>query len=368
MSIFSDIWGSLIINTVRGGTNALVGTSVSRPYHGPADPVQYRKHRTYKSKLIQEASRIAIAVAMNEINQLYPNYLKSLQKKKRAVTEASQKKNLVTLINNQKVLADAGYGSVDAENGRKLFATDKYGNLVATALMLHYTGDEDIDSGQYYSEPLVIDPKTKKGSRTRKNADAVDSGDAQAQKLSASFKTKVVCHIDLVPQISLSSSKNLVLTSVQGRDYTRKELVSGGDMMFSVSGEIASDQPGVYPTMAVQKFLKVMQYGGILTVKHFIFNQMGITRVIIRDFNLGASEYMNIQPYSFSCVAVEPDEEIQVKDTIAAIDSDLQYATPLSKWQKLLLDDQFSKITQNAISGLLNSSISTLTDLSSGQI
>jgi len=366
MSIFSNIWGSLVISTVRGGANALAGTSVTRPYHGPADPVQYRKHRTYKSKLIQEASRIAIAVAMNEINQLYPRYLKDLQKKKRAVTEASQRQNLKKLIENQKVLADAGYGKVDAGNGHSLYATDKYGNLVPTALMLHYTGEEDIDSGQYYSEPLSID--SKQGSRTRKNADAVDSGDAKAKKLSATFKTKVVCHIDLVPQVSVSSSKNLILTPVQGRDFTRKELVSGGDMQFSISGEIASDQPGVYPTMAVQKFLKVMQYGGVLDVKHFMFNQMGITRVIIRDFNLGTPEYMNIQPYSFSCVAVEPDEEIQIKDTITAIDTDLQYATPLSKWQRLLLDDQFSKITQNAINGLLNSSISTLTDLSSGQI
>lgn len=366
MSIFSNIWGSLIINTVRGGANALEGTSVTRPYHGPADPVQYRKHRTYKSKLIQEASRIAIATAMNEINQLYPKYLKDLQKKKRAVTEASQRENLSKLIENQKVLANAGYGTVDAGNGHSLFATDKYGNLVPTALMLHYTGEEDIDSGQYYSEPLSID--AKKGTRTRKHADDVDSGDAKAKKLSATFKTKVVCHIDLVPQVSISSSKNLILTPVQGRDFTRKELVSGGDIQFSISGEIASDQSGVYPTMAVQKFLKVMQYGGVLTIKHFMFNQMGITRVIIKDFNLGTPEYMNIQPYSFSCVAVEPDEEIQVKDTIQAIDTDLQYATPLSKWQRLLLDDQFSKITQNAINGLLNSSISTLTDLSSGQI
>ena len=76
----------------------------------------------------------------------------------------------------------------------------------------------------------------------------------------------------------------------------------------------------------------------------------------------------NVQPYSFTCVAVEPDEEIQITDTIKELNQDLTYAPGLSKWQQLLLHDKFQQIAQNAMTNILNSSISTLTDMSSGKI
>lgn len=111
-----------------------------------------------------------------------------------------------------------------------------------------------------------------------------------------------------------------------------------------------------------------MQYGGILNVHHFQFDQLGVSRVIIKEWQLSAQECKNVQPYSFTCVAVEPDEEIHITDTIKELNNDLTYAPGMTKWQQLLLHDKFQQIAQNAMTNLLNSSISTLTDMSSGHI
>lgn len=193
MSIFSNIWGTLVVSTARGATDALGGTNLSYRYRKDGGQLVYRKHRTYKSKLIQEASRIAIQAAMNEINQLYPRYIQKLQREKRKVTFQDQMTNLQTLIENQEIFIDKGYGRLkDESTNREILAVDKYGRIIPEALMLYYEGEEQLDAGQYYSSP----------SETGDKSQAVKSGD---------FKTKLVVHIDLAPpSISIKPKKRCI--------------------------------------------------------------------------------------------------------------------------------------------------------------
>ncbi len=87
-----------------------------------------------------------------------------------------------------------------------------------------------------------------------------------------------VLFADLHPQIQVSSKNNIVLTTVQGRDYTRKEYVSGGDLEISVTGKITSKYPEVYPEAEVSKFLRLMQFKGVLDCDNTILRQFGITQ------------------------------------------------------------------------------------------
>lgn len=119
--------------------------------------------------------------------------------------------------------------------------------------------------------------------------------------------------VDLQPQVQVSSKNNVVLTTVQGRDYTRKELVSGGDYEVTVNGKITSKYPDVYPEAEISKFLKLMQYRGVLSCENTILRQFNITRFIVLNYSLGTPEYRNIQPYSLTCVAVEPSEAVSIK-------------------------------------------------------
>lgn len=92
----------------------------------------------------------------------------------------------------------------------------------------------------------------------------------------ADFMSDHLVWYDTTALISLSSDKNLILTRVTCRDYSRKELVSNGDLNFSISGHITSGIPDIYPSAEVQKFRQVMQYKGIIEVNNEFLDQWGI--------------------------------------------------------------------------------------------
>ena len=69
----------------------------------------------------------------------------------------------------------------------------------------------------------------------------------------------LVTFVDLGPQVQVSSRNNILLTRVQGRDYTRKEYISGGDLEITINGKITSKYPDVYPEAEVSKFIRLVQ-------------------------------------------------------------------------------------------------------------
>lgn len=146
---------------------------------------------------------------------------------------------------------------------------------------------------------------------------------------------------DTAALVTVSSDKDLILTRVTGRDYSRKELVSNGDMMFSVSGHITSRMPDIYPANEVQKFRAMMEYKGILDVNNEIFDQWGVTKIVIRSFNLPSTEgNKSTQDYSFECVGIQPETDAVVRDdTITIINDELVSETDANKelsWKDIL--------------------------------
>lgn len=91
---------------------------------------------------------------------------------------------------------------------------------------------------------------------------------------------------DTTALITINSDKNLIATRVTGRDYSRKELVSNGDIKFTVSGQITSGKPDIYPAEEMQKFYKIMQYKGIVKINNMVLDQLGITHIVIENFNV----------------------------------------------------------------------------------
>lgn len=137
--------------------------------------------------------------------------------------------------------------------------------------------------------------------------------DSKAGKIESNTNYGLVTFVDLQPEVQVSSKNNIVLTVVQGRDYSRKEFISAGDLEISISGKITSKYPEVYPEAEVSKFLKLMQYKGVIDCDNTILRQFKISQMIIQSFNFNHSDCRNIQPYTLSCVAVEPSEAIELK-------------------------------------------------------
>lgn len=265
--------------------------------------VQYKNNGQYKS-IIVEATRwkASQAIIKGLKDELYEAlYGKRLKERKQYFEDIqNQRKEIRQKIIEQQQKIHEDYGKLD-----DIIAQDKYGKKVDGALIIWYKDTKYRTEKQTVRSSVIADPLSP--------TDPYHS-------VTNTIQTDKMYVIDLAPQITINSSKNIVLTKVQGRDYTRKELVSGGDLCFTVSGELNSNQDGVYPTFDVQKFINIMQHNGIISVNNILFDQFNVSRIIIQSFKLDPPKYQNIQPYSFTCVAVEPDEQVAIDDTINIID------------------------------------------------
>ena len=319
---FSSLWGNL---QFTHGNAVINGLSAPLNWHLRKNntPSTFKNPR-YKSVLIHAAKQTLMSELQGSLNKIIPTFKRKYEAFQRSKVLAQQTENAQELINNRNVQS-VNWGRVDAGNGNTIQAKDKYGTLVKESLMLYYKAEETHS---------VTD-----GERT--------------------YETDVVCHIDLSPQVSMNSSKNIVMTQVQGRDYTRKELVSGGDLQFSISGNIVSDEMNVYPAEAVKKFIQIMEYNGILSVNFMMFEPFNVTQVIVKDYSLSQQTYKNVQPYSFNCVAVEPDEEVQImSDTISVLNKELE-VSPTAKWYNLVLENKLTSMATNAVVSAANSAVTT---------
>lgn len=321
----------------------------------------YRASRAYRSATVFNAKRRLMQEALSAPQRMYNTYRKYLREKDRQALMDKKMEEWETLIENRRVVSKQ-YGEVEASNsnGNKYIARDIYGTKIDTALMMYYDTEGTITVTDL---PFVLENNYYGVNTPKKNSQQDNSQqDNVASLVKRTFTTNTLCHIDLLAQVTSSSSKNLVQTKVQGRDFTRKELISGGDIVFNISGKLVG-KIGQYPTDAVRKLIQLSQYKGVVKVNNFIFDQYNVREVIITSMNLGQIENPNEQPYTMECVAVEPDDVLKIsKDTIGEINS---YITDslTDGWQKVVRESKLEQITANAATEILSGGLGTLIDL-----
>lgn len=154
-------------------------------------------------------------------------------------------------------------------------------------------------------------------------------------KVEPNTKYGIVTFVDLGPHVSVSSKNNILLTQVQGRDYTRKEFISGGDMEITINGKITSKYPDVYPEAEISKFIKLVQYKGVIDCDNTVLRQFNISRLIIQGYSFPHTDCRNVQPYTLNCVAVEPSEAVELKIAEAEkVDEAIKHTNKWIKWVK----------------------------------
>lgn len=250
-----------------------------------------------KRALIQTASQLAYGALRS-----YPRFLQYWEQKERdkylqtksQTSIANKTGQYYQLISEQQAVAK-----------KKSYSDSIVGRVVADYLELAISGE-----GNYFN--------------------------SKTGKVEANSNYGLVEFVDLQPVVQVSSKNNILMTLVQGRDYTRKEFVSGGDLEISINGKITSKYPDVYPEAEVSKFLKLMQFKGVIDCENTILRQFNIDKLIVLNYSLPATDCRNIQPYTLSCVAVEPSESIQLK--IAAeekVDVAIKHSNKWIKYAKL---------------------------------
>lgn len=229
------------------------------------------------------------------------------------------------------------YGVMKVNNGKNVVvAVDFCGNWCPDAVMLGIPVKDGVSVSQ---ENIISDQGT---------------GMSRDKKMNNSFTSDTLVWYDPTALVTVQSQKNYILTKVNGRDYSRKELISNGDIEFSITGRINSNLPDVYPTNEIRKFIQIMQYKGLVKINSQIVDQYHIDKIFIKDYSLPQKEgYRNIQEYTINCVGSMPTEEVKVlNDTIIAIDTVIQEASEKAKspWQQML---------SNTVEGLKKNVVST---------
>lgn len=350
-SYWGGAWNSLKFS-VGSSTDAIMSNIGYRYLQRDGGNLTYKNNRAYKSVAVHVVKQIAMQAIEGEVNNLFPRYQRYLEKKNWKTVREQQDSLHVALINRGDTI-DEPYGKIDD----KIIARNKYGEKVDEALIIWYESTEEVDEVVEISKTTLdgqdaIDAKPYYD-KTKPFASKGITYNSKIEQTTFSTNKRFV--IDLAPQVTVNSTKNLILTKVQGRDFTRKELISGGDLSFSVSGEFNSNYEGIYPSRDVQKFINIMQHNGVLFVNNLIFGQLNVTRILIQSYQLGHPSCKNTQPYSFTCVAVEPDEDVTIaNDTIDELNYTLS-TSPAKGWEKFILNSKLSELTANAVSGAVSS-------------
>ncbi|GAA4271630.1 DUF6046 domain-containing protein [Aquimarina gracilis] len=108
--------------------------------------------------------------------------------------------------------------------------------------------------------------------------------------------------------ISVSRSKNIVTTAVNGRDYTVKEFISNGDHEISVNGILASTGNG-YPVGQVVQLRKILEKNTTLKVINALLQRMGIFEIVVTSYEFPSNDGIkNIQPFTFTAISEIPLE------------------------------------------------------------
>ena len=106
--------------------------------------------------------------------------------------------------------------------------------------------------------------------------------------------------------ITVSQTKNIVTTAIQGKNGTIKEFISDGDYQISINGIIWIND-NIYPEDDVQTFINIMKVPQSIKIFSNFVNMFGISEIVITDYSLPQQEGMrNQQAFTINAISDAP--------------------------------------------------------------
>lgn len=323
-----NVYNNLAITATRGLMNSAIGNIISTLHGLAANGGRDTNCKFYYSSgggsILHVATRSITGGLVPPLKEIGINAYNSLyNKKKPIVADTRWIDSELEKQNTESKL----YGKMEVKGG-VIYALDDWGEICPDALML------GIETGQKINV-----------SQDMRGASIGADGKNQPSKkavVTNKLTTSTLVWYDTTAMITINSDKNLIATRVQGRDYSRKELISNGDIKFSVSGQITSGRPDLYPAEEVQKFIKVMQYKGIVRINNQMLDQFGISHIVIDNFSITPKQgYKAVQNYTFSAIGLQPEKEnVITNDTVKLIApkniDTISDKTPKEEWVDML--------------------------------
>lgn len=108
---------------------------------------------------------------------------------------------------------------------------------------------------------------------------------------------------------TVNMTKNIVVTSIQGRNGTVKEYISDGDYQINIKGVIVINAQDAYPEFEVNVLKQYCDAPIEIPVACTYLNRFGIKNIVITDYSFEQSEGMrNVQTFTINCLSDNPIE------------------------------------------------------------
>jgi hypothetical protein len=109
--------------------------------------------------------------------------------------------------------------------------------------------------------------------------------------------------IDLV-LMEINNQKNIIKTSLQGRNGTVKEYISDGDYSIKITGKLFGDGMNSYPSDLVSNLHNICLAPVALTVSSDFLKLFNINSIVIESYNFHQTEGMrNVQEFTLNCLS-----------------------------------------------------------------
>jgi len=105
--------------------------------------------------------------------------------------------------------------------------------------------------------------------------------------------------------VEISNTRSIITTAIQGRDGTVKEFISNGDYQVSIRGMFALKGLD-WPRDNVVLLRQYMEAKQAIEVTHDILNSLGIYEIVITDWSLPQTSFVNIIPFQIQAISDWP--------------------------------------------------------------
>ncbi len=146
----------------------------------------------------------------------------------------------------------------------------------------------------------------------------------------------------------VTQTKNIITTSIQGRDGTVKEYISKGDFLITITGGvigetidgIVTDINGFYPEVDVRRLAQICEIPDAVTVTSEFLEFFNIREVVITDYNFAQLQgTRDFQPFQITMLS---DSPIQLNELVTPRIINIQTRVPA---EPILVDRQLTNET-----------------------
>lgn len=151
--------------------------------------------------------------------------------------------------------------------------------------------DKEIGRSRIFNQPIYSDITFTGGSYTDQNNNTVNFSSLNIEQV----------------LITVRNTKNIITTTLQGRNGTVKEYISDGDYTIRIEGMIYGNGMNNYPELDVQNLINICLAPQSINVVSSFLKMFNVEDIVIESYDIEQQEGVrNCQPFTLYCLSDVP--------------------------------------------------------------